>query len=283
MSDPFSPFPTATPKPAAGSMPTPGFQFQYMRAYNYVFENPNWLTTVLLWALCILAAGIIPVLPYLVLLGHFFEIIISLLATQGTRYPDFDFNRFGEYLGRSVWAFLVAMIFVVPMMIALYAGIIVVVLLAAGAASAGGDGLGPVLAIVVGLLGFVLVLALMIAASLFITPMVLRAGLQGDFGAAFNFGWALDFIKKTWLEMILANLFIQLTGMLLTFIGLLVLCVGIYPANALVFMAQAYMFYQLYLLYLSRGGTPIPIKPPAPNLTAPSAVVGPPPGYQPPR
>jgi hypothetical protein len=92
----------------------------------------------------------------------------------------------------------------------------------------------------------------------------------------------MDFVKKTWLESILATLFIQLSGMVLMFIGLLALCIGLYPANALMLLAQCYMMYQLYELFLSRGGAPIPIKPPAPYVIANSGTPTPTSGFQPP-
>lgn len=269
--------PPFQPKPAAPMAGVP-FQFEYLRAYNYIFENPNWINTVLMWSLCALVAGFIPILPYLLIIGHMFEMIESLYLTRGTRYPDFDFNRFSEYLGRGIWPLLIGIIAFIPLLIVIYGGMIGVVFAAAAAAAAGGDELGPVLAVIVGLLGFIVVMGIVMGISFLILPIGLRAGLQQDFGAAFDFGWATDFIKKTWVEMFLSMLFLNLTGVLLQFIGLLALCVGIYPAMALVMMAQAYMLYQLYALYLSRGGTPIPLKPQYP--AAPPGY--PPPGYMPP-
>src|SRR4029079_9337309 len=98
-------FPTAPPNSLPKPLAAGQFHFEYLRAYNYVFENPNWVVNILLWALCLLAAHFVPVVTWLILLGHFFEIVISLHQTGGKRYPDFDLNRFGEYLARSVWPF----------------------------------------------------------------------------------------------------------------------------------------------------------------------------------
>jgi hypothetical protein len=62
--------------------------------------------------------------------------------------------------------------------------------------------------------------------------------------------------------MILAQLFVVISGMIVGTIGLLVCCVGFYPATTLVMLAQAHIWFQLYQLYLARGGTPIPLKEP---------------------
>src|SRR5687768_5874807 len=101
-SDPHNPY--ASPSAAAlasGKMPAfkPIDKIEYVRMYNYVFENPNWLTNVLLTVLCML----IPVIGGLIAIGYQFEVVSSLMLTQGARYPDFNFNRFSDYLMRGLW------------------------------------------------------------------------------------------------------------------------------------------------------------------------------------
>jgi hypothetical protein len=54
-----------------------------------------------------------------------------------------------------------------------------------------------------------------------------------------------------------------------------------YAGMAVVFLAQSYMYYQLYMLYLSRGGQPIPLKPMI-QVPMPGHMPPPPPGYAPP-
>ena len=76
------------------------------------------------------------------------------LPARGARYPDFDLNRFGDYLGRSIWPFLVNLVIAIPLIIVIYVVIIIVVLLAAAGAAIGGDDFGPVLAILFGGIGF---------------------------------------------------------------------------------------------------------------------------------
>jgi hypothetical protein len=46
-------------------------------------------------------------------------------------------------------------------------------------------------------------------------------------------------------------------------IGMLLFCVGVYPATAWAMLAQGYMYFQFYELFLQRGGEPIPLKDPA--------------------
>ena len=267
---PPNPYASPTAPPVAIQPASPVFKpidrIEYMRAYQYVFESPNWTMNIVWGFLCLISTMIIPVVGQLVLLGYQFEIIEVLLVTQGARYPDFDANRFADYLSRSIWPFLVALVLMIPMVIVLYAAIFCVVLLGAAGAAIGGDEVGPALAVLFGGVGFIAVLALWIAALGILTPLVLRAGLMQDFGGAFNFGWVVDFLKKTWLEIVLVSLFLMVTAFALSLVGLLALCIGVFAAQALMMMAQSHLLYQLYLLYLSRGGMPVPVKLSAPQM-----------------
>jgi len=259
-----NPYASPTAPPVTFQTAGPAFKpidkIEYMRAYHYVFENPNWTMNIMWGFLCLISTMVIPVVGQLVLLGYQFEVIEALLISQGARYPDFNANRFADYLGRSIWPFLVALVLLIPMVVILYAGMACVGLLVMAGAAIGGDDLGPVLAVVFGLFGFTLLLAMWIAAMGLLTPLVLRAGLMQDFAAAFDFGWVMDFLKKTWLEIVLVSLFLMATAFALSLVGFLALCIGVFAAQALVMMAQSHLLYQLYVLYLSRGGTPVPLK-----------------------
>src|SRR6266487_3711208 len=85
-------------------------KLEYSRAISYIFENPNWLVNALWSFLCQFVAQIIPILPQMVLTGYQFEVLDDLLASRGGRYPDFNINRLGDYLGRGVWPILAALI-----------------------------------------------------------------------------------------------------------------------------------------------------------------------------
>ena len=277
-----NPFAAPQTSPYMPPPTTPAFKpierIQYLRMYNYIFENPNWMTNVLLGGLC----GLIPVVGPLVMLGYQFEIVIALLQTGGTRYPDFDFNRFSDYLMRGLWPFLVqlvaGMVLMVPVMILAMVPFFVLMGLASNANNDATMGL-------VVMFGFFLwglfMFLISVLPAVVLLPMQIRAGLEQDFGAAFNFGWVLDFIKKTWVDMLMALLFLAFTATLLVMLGYVACFVGVFFALPIVYLAQAHFQYEVYLLFLSRGGQAIPIKlSPSPQQ---AFAAGPPPGYQPPR
>jgi hypothetical protein len=244
-SNPYSPppFPGGTQPPMK-----PALGIDYMRMVMYVFENPNWFMNCFLGALCTL----IPIVGQLVLQGYAYEVTIALIANGGTRYPDFDFSRFGDYLMRALWPFLVGL--ACGMGLSLVLGILFGIAGLGGAIA--GDDVGALLTGLVLLATSVIVPIFVV----FMQPMLLRAALSLDFGQAFQMEWNKDFLRKTWVDLLIGFLFLVLASMVLTPIGLLACCVGVLLVGPILQIAKANLLFQVYSQYLSRGGTPIPIK-----------------------
>jgi hypothetical protein len=91
-------------------------------------------------------------------------------------------------------------------------------------------------------------------------PMVLRASFAQDFGAAFDFAFVKDFFERTRKELVLTVLFSTAAMLGYMAVGSLVSCVGGVFAMAAYLMTSAHLQWQLYELYLARGGRPIPVK-----------------------
>ena len=252
---------------------------RYLESYGFVFTSRNWAMNLLLGMLCLF----IPAIGAIVLMGYFFEVIDFLLRRRPRRveppmdqppsdafgelvmnalpadvdltsepYPDFSFDRFSEYLSRGIWPFLVRMIVGLVMSVAT-SMLMVLGMVSIGAAATK----SAALAVILGVVFFVLYLGLAAALGIVITPLYLRAGLSGDFGSAFSMEFFRDFLKRVGKELVLAELFLVATATLLTLVGLLACYVGIFPAMSLLMFALHHLDYQLYELYLERGGTPI--------------------------
>src|SRR5436190_4088769 len=255
-SDPANPYPSSQFPTSLGK---PAVSMDYMRMLSYVFENPNWFMNLLLGGLC----SLIPVIGPIVLLGYRYETVIALLAVGGARYPDFNFGRFGDYLMRGLWPFLVGLacsLVLLPFYVLILVGAIV-----GGKAGAALVGL-MYMAMLVIVPVFVLVLQ----------PMLLRAALTLDFVQAFQFEWIKDFLRRVWVELLLGLLFLCVSAMVLAPLGFLACCVGIILVGPILTLAQANMLFQVYSLYLTRGGTPLAINPGA------TPMMGSPPGSIPP-
>lgn len=233
---------------------------RYIYAFQYVLERTDWFVNLLLVTLC----AVIPVVGPIVFLGYKMELIEALHRDPKRVYPAFEFGRFADYLTRGVWPFLAALIlqmilvpitflFIIPMFCAMGFAV---------AASEQGDSevLGVLCIVASYALIFVGSLALNLLSMMFVTPMMLAAGLAQELGPALKFSFIKDFVGRVWREMLLGYLFLMAVSMVITPLGLLVFCVGVYIAMAWVWMAMAHLFHQYYEIYLARGGTAIPLK-----------------------
>lgn len=250
---------------------------RYWQSYRFVFNNPNWLTNLALGSVC----AIIPIVGPIVFIGYCFEVIDTLLRRRQRErgsalqapadprdegvmevlpvdedhdsglYPDFTFNRFADYLMRGIWPFLVQLI--VGLVIGMIAAVFLILgIVLAGVAARAAD--SAVLFFVVYGLCLLLYVFLMTLVGILTVPLYLRAGLNCDFASAFSLEFFRDFLKRVGKEVVLAELFLMATGFLLAMLGLLLCYVGTFPVIALVLYARHHLEYQLYELYLERGG-----------------------------
>jgi hypothetical protein len=115
-----------------------------------------------------------------------------------------------------------------------------------------GQALSGLVIFIIAIISPLLVLALL--------PMLFRSALMLDFAQGFNFDWAKSFIAKVWLEMLLGILFLYVASMVLGMLGVLACCVGIFLVGPVLSLAYGNLMFQLYSIFLIRGGTPVPIK-----------------------
>jgi hypothetical protein len=191
---------------------------------------------------------LIPVIGPIVLLGYRAEMAEDLdRDPRLEEYPNFDFNRFIDYLTRGIWPFLMQLIVGVGSM-----ALMLVVAVAGFVAYKATD--EPVVGFSVGGLLFIPVMLLSI---LVLWPMELHTQLSGKF----EFGQALSFMSRmlgrVWGQAILAALALWFLGSVVVLLGYAACFVGVYPAMVIVGMAEQHLIGQLYRLYLDEGGVPI--------------------------
>lgn len=245
---------------------------QYLYLYSFIFESPQWILNILLVTVC----SFIPIVGYIVIMGYQLAIIEQLHLRPTQVYPDFDFNQFVDYLKRGVWPFLIFLIVYVvcmPIMMVLFYGPMVFLAIV----GAGNEDIVPALAAVVIPLEVLLIFVGVILLLLLLTPMFLRAGLMQDLPAALNWRWIRDFLRRVWLDALLGHLFLYVTYLILIPFGFMCFFVGIYFILTMWMMAQAHLLYQLYHLYLQRGGEKIPLATAVPPMR-PEMMGGGPPG-----
>ncbi|HWG47680.1 MAG TPA: DUF4013 domain-containing protein [Gemmataceae bacterium] len=265
---------------------------RYLQSYGFVFSNRNWGANVMFAILC----SLIPAIGPIVLIGYFFEVIEFLLGSRPSErdkasdypldairaadypsdafsarplnvlpadpdpetqaYPDFTFDRFSEYLMRGVWPFLVRLIVSLPVAL-LFPLVFMMGMIGIGVSGGTDSGVG----VAIFFIGIFLVSILVgILIGVLSTPLYLRAGLSRDFGSAFSMPFFRDFLRRVGKELVLAELFLAGTSSALSLLGVMACYVGIFPALALIMFAHHHLEFQLYKLYLERGGIPVEVK-----------------------
>jgi hypothetical protein len=227
---------------------------QYFGAYRFIFEHPKWPMLLLIGAVC----QFVPIAGPLVIMGYLYSVIEAKHRNGPDQFPAFDFDRLGDYLLRGVWPFLASLAVALPVVLVVLLTMFSVIAFVFSSQQLEGSP-PPALIILVPLLilgiGFVIFVA-----HILMLPLTLRAGLSQDLRTAFSMAFVQDFLGRVWPEMLLSMLFLVVTAPFLMIAGFLMLIIGIYVATVVMTFAQFHFHYQLYELYLQRGGTPIPLK-----------------------
>jgi hypothetical protein len=231
---------------------------RYFDSISDFFKSPKWGMNLLLSAVCIL----VPIVGPLVLHGWHITGLWARNERDPARFPDFDFNQFGKYLERGLWPFVVSFVvtmvvltMILPVLIVLGGGFF---LLVGGDLNHEPSGVMVVLIVLAFIAGYFLVFFTAIVLQV---PFVLGATISQDFGAAFNFAFVKPFLRLVWVDLLLAVLFLMMTGLVLGLAGLVACYFGVFFTMPLSFFASHHLQRQLYDLYLSRGGMALPLSP----------------------
>jgi hypothetical protein len=249
----------------------------YPASVSDFFKSPKWMMNLLLSGVCVF----IPAVGPIVINGWLITGFWGRENGSPETFPDFDFNKFGKYLERGVWPFLVTLVATIP--ISILACVVIVPLMIIGSLLAPSDhsSAGGAFAAIFTLVLVGLYLAVAIGMNILMTPLTIRAALTQDFTSSFNFTFIKRFIALTWKESIVATLFFVVAAIALVAAGAIAFCLGMYFAIAIVSFCREHLHKQLYQLYLARGGDPVPVNP---NLwqVPPMAPMAPPPAVPPP-
>ena len=232
----------------------------YTASVSDFFKSPKWMMNLLLGGVCVL----IPIVGPMVVLGW---LITGFWARQDENFetfPDFDFSHFGKYLERGLWPFLVA--FVVSMafsivMVPLVWVLMIPTMLIGGLSSGNEPNAGTCVGAIAMILVILFFTLMIFVLMLVLVPLKVRASISQDFAKSFDVGFVKRFLALTWKEIVLSSLFVMITGALFVCLGMIVFCVGMYFATVLVYFSWTHLHKQLYALYLSRGGEPVPFSP----------------------
>lgn len=240
----------------------------YTASIGDYFKSPKWMMNTLLAGVCVF----IPFVGQIVIKGWMITGFWGRDDERPETFPDFDFNNFGKYLERGLWPFLVT--FVSSLVIAMGACVIIVpmtmiVTLLGSHDHGSASGCAAAFLFIILMVFYVVLIVTMFV---LLTPLTIRASLTQEFAAAFNVAFIKRFITLTWKEIIIASLFLLVASLVLTAVGAIIFCVGIYFATVPVYFCWVHLHKQLYRLYLSRGGEPVPSSPKLRDIAPPATI-----------
>jgi hypothetical protein len=242
---------TASESTSSAKQATPR-KTEYLRSYLHVFERDDWFVNLALSSACFF----IPIIGHIVFMGYQYQVVEGFLRRPNEKISKFDFNQFTQMLSRGVYPFVVSLVLqflVVPLFFIIAVVPIAIPLMFDGEVRAPAMMLATLFVVFVTIVGSFVV-------HLIIGPLMLRAGLSQSFSATFNFRWIRSFVRMMWFEEILSMLFLMISSIFVSIIGMLMCFVGIYPAVALMSLAMSHLTYQQYAIFLANGGEPIPLK-----------------------
>jgi hypothetical protein len=219
---------------------------QYFKAFTFAIKKPKsrW-KNILFGVVCLL----IPIIGPIVWLGYRSYTASDLDEDPDLEYHrDFDFNKFGDYLGKGIWQFLVQILLTCFVSIA-YFGMFF------GMMTVGPK--NPEMMLVVLGAGYLAVFMMALLGTFFVWPLELYVALSEQVSIPRGFAFAGGFARLMWAEMLLAVIVYFLLGGLTFVLGMLACCVGMYPAMIVMSMAELHIIVQLYRSYLEKGGTPM--------------------------
>jgi len=207
----------------------------FSEAFKFVFQDPDWFKKIIIPGLVGL---LIPIVGSLVLVGWGLKVTLNLIRHNPTPLPSMDF---GEDLKRGFKAFVVSLVYSLPILI-LYIPIIVITALV------GDSNENTMLALVsIASLCFgFLILVYSIVMALMLPAAYARTVVEDRIGAGLEFGKVFTMVKNnlvTYLLVVVGMLIANLIGSL----GTIVCVIGMFVTIPYAFAITGHLTGQSYL------------------------------------
>ena len=257
---PIDPVAASSPETTCGLLNNGGIQtypegfyrpvksFDLIRMLVAPFKSPNWPMNLLWMFVCQLASII--VVGSLVAFGYQAEVAESRSGGRSQHWPDFNPDRFTDYLMRGLWPFLWSIIWIIPLIIFIGIPIVITFALSSVLINNRNDIPGIIVIISGGLVSVVVCCFSLLA----MMASVMHAGLGNDFQKGADMKWIGSYISKMGLTTIAVGIVFVLVSMVVNAIGFLLFCVGIFAAAPLLILMAADVNSQLHDIFVSRGG-----------------------------
>jgi hypothetical protein len=232
MSSAFTAEPPPPPPPASST------QFDFLRPFTFVFDDPRWVPKVLLGGVFTLAS--IFLVGIFFIYGYLARLVRNVI--NGVQYPLPEWDDLGEYFSEGVKLFVVALVYAIPVIVVVSIAVLPAAIL--GASGNENDtlrSLGGMTASCIWCLMF----PVSVAMALWVPAALLAVVVTGEFSAAFQFANIWKYIRANIGNYLLAFV-VWLVARFAAGFGFLLLCVGVVFTIFWAFCVAAYAFAQVY-------------------------------------
>ncbi len=224
----------------ATAAPAPSGTIDFGRCFTFLTEDPAWLTKILVGGLFTLLAAVLVGVPFI--LGYWARTLKNVAAGKQHPLPEWDDlgGIFSDGL-RLVGVYLVYAIGL-AVALALIGGVLVVPFIALGASGALDDSAGGLVAALGGLgtlLLWAIIMVTALAALVYLPAAMARAALRDSFSEGFAWREIAGFMRANLGNYALA-LVIYLVASFLSQFGMILCCVGLFPAAFWAYEVLAY-------------------------------------------
>ncbi|NJP04432.1 MAG: DUF4013 domain-containing protein [Chloroflexaceae bacterium] len=177
------------------------------RAFSFVTEDEKWIMKVLIGGL----VSLIPILGTLAGMGYMFTVARNVYQGQSQPLPSWD--EFGQFLMRGLYAFVISLIYSIPLIILIFVPMLIILPLAGGSGSEDAAGAMVFLALCLNL--FILVIS--VVWSVLIYVAFVRYVQTDSLGDALNFGKVFSMLQAslgTWVLLIVGIILASLASMI---------------------------------------------------------------------
>ena len=187
------------------------------RAFNFMFEDPEWLQKILIGGCFVLLSCLLIGIPFL--LGYMLQVIKNTADGRPLPLPAWD--NLGEKFTTGLMFFVVILLWTVPL------GIIYFIL------------------IFIPCIGWLAIAAINILVALIRPYIAARFAVSGNISDAFDFPGIIAFFSQNFVNLILVFIMTIVMGVLAAF-GLLALIVGVLFTLFWAYLGMAYLTGEVY-------------------------------------
>jgi hypothetical protein len=212
--------------PMATTTPAPGGTVDFGRSLAFVTEDPAWIKKILIGGGFTLLSGLLVGIPFV--LGYFARTLRNVVEGAARPLPEWD--DLGGIFGEGLRLAAVYLVYVVGgVIVASVPGCLLMAPAMLASGSRHGEAAGAALA-GLGMMAFYgLTMLLSLAMLVYLPAALTRVALRGTVADGFDWRAATGFIRAN-LGNYLLSLVIFLVASVLSQLGILLCCVGIFPA-----------------------------------------------------